>query len=102
MVTTPLYTGIFSDRSTLSGHDNQVNNLADEQGSVLAANIKPVKQLNSFEEQESHSKRTLFFTTHSRPRTHRTVLKTVATITFLCQGHQTVGPKLCSNSSSGF
>ena len=43
MVTTPLCTGIFSDRATLSGYDNPVfNNLADEQGSVLAANVKPV------------------------------------------------------------
>ena len=102
MVTTPLYTGIFSDRSTLSGHDNPVNNLADEQGSVLAANIKPVKQLNSFEEQESHSKRTLFFTTNSRPRTHRTVLKTVATITYAKAIKPSDQTQLCSNSSSGF
>ena len=44
MVTTPLCTGIFSDRATLSGHDNPVfNNLADEQGSALAANVNPVK-----------------------------------------------------------
>ena len=43
MVTTPLCTGIFSYRATSSGHDNPVfNNLADEQGSVLAANVKLV------------------------------------------------------------
>ena len=44
-----LFTRIFSDRATISGHDNPVfNNLADVQGSVNSRQM-----LSGFEEQES-------------------------------------------------
>ena len=70
MVTTPLCTGIFSDRATLSGHDNPVfNNLADEQGSVLAENVKPVNIITVSKNKKVITKEFFFFTTNSTPRT---------------------------------
>ena len=90
MVTTPLCTGIFSDRATLSGHDNPVfNNLANEQGSALAANVNPVNIITV-----SKNKKVITKELFSSPQIlhHAPNSAQDSGNNSLCQGHQTVGP----------
>ena len=108
MVTTPLCT-YFSDRATISGHDNPVfNNLADVE--VYSRQMLSGEHYNGFEEQleekhltikiQNHNLKKvitneLFFLHHKFYTTHRTVLKIVAIIMYAEASNVEPNTSLC-------